>query len=44
MFSGGLDSSLIAHITSLVIPENESIDLLSISFNLDNSSDRKTSI
>lgn len=36
MFSGGLDSTLIAHITNMTIGPNESIDLLSISFNGEN--------
>jgi asparagine synthetase B (glutamine-hydrolysing) len=44
MFSGGLDSTLIAHISSICVPEGNSIDLLSLSFNGENSSDRKSSI
>jgi asparagine synthetase B (glutamine-hydrolysing) len=32
MFSGGLDSSLIAYICGSILPKNEEIDLLSLSF------------
>jgi hypothetical protein len=43
MFSGGLDSTLLTLMINNLIPSNESIDLLSISFS-PSSSDRKTSI
>ena len=44
LFSGGLDSSLIAHLAAIKTPPNEKIDLLNISFNGANSFDRKVAI
>lgn len=43
LFSGGLDSSLIAHIILTQLPEKESLDLLNISFK-ENCSDRTCAI
>lgn len=44
MYSGGLDSTLIAYICGLVLPPSEEIDLLSLSFSGSDSIDRKTSL
>jgi len=43
LFSGGLDSSLIAFYAAISIPDNETIDLINVSFT-QNSHDRKIAI
>lgn len=43
LFSGGLDSALITRFLDIILPHNQPIDLLSLSFSED-SSDRKTAL
>ena len=41
LFSGGLDSTLLAFLAAKIVPEEETIDLFNVSFNQDQSHDRK---
>ncbi len=44
MFSGGLDSTLIARILAEILPQDITLDLVNVSFQADSSADRFTSI
>jgi tRNA(Ile)-lysidine synthase TilS/MesJ len=44
MFSGGLDSTLLAELLAEVLDSNFSIDLINVSFDAETSADRITSI
>ncbi|XP_034939920.1 asparagine synthetase domain-containing protein CG17486 [Chelonus insularis] len=43
LFSGGLDSTILAAITSTIIPEDESIDLINVAFELTANKNRSSS-
>ncbi|EGR31175.1 hypothetical protein IMG5_116460 [Ichthyophthirius multifiliis] len=44
LFSGGLDSTILTYFLDKLLPPDQSIDLLNVSFNLNASSDRKTAL